>query len=147
MVFSKKVVAVLTLAKRYRFSAAHTLRSPAFSDEENRHVFGKCANATGHGHDYLLEFCLSANVLTDDVVFGHGRLNDLVDRHIRPYFDRSDLNTTFGPQFISSGENLAAAAHRLLAAHLPASVSLVVRLQETEKNSFRFDGPDSSSAS
>ncbi len=136
-----------TLAKQYRFSAAHTLRSPAFTEEENQRVFGKCANATGHGHDYLLDFCLSANALTDDVVFGHGRLDDLIDRHVRPYFDRTDLNTTFGPQFISSGENLAAAAYRLLATHLPDSVTLVVRLQETVKNSFRFDVPAPPSAS
>jgi 6-pyruvoyltetrahydropterin/6-carboxytetrahydropterin synthase len=136
---------MLTVSKRYRFSAAHTLRSPEFSDEENQRVFGKCANATGHGHDYVLEFCLSAAALTDDVVFGHGRLDQLVEAHIKPYFDRTDLNTTFGPQFISSGENLAAAAHQLLAAHLPSSVRLVVRLQETDKNSFRIDGPISGS--
>lgn len=138
---------MFTLAKRYRFSAAHTLRSPAFSDQENQRVFGKCANATGHGHDYVLEFCLSATALTDDVVFGHGQLDALVDAYVRPYFDRADLNATFGPRFISSGENLAVAAQKLLAAHLPDSVGLAVRLQETDKNSFRCDGPVSQSAS
>lgn len=44
-----------TLSRRYRFSASHRLCAPSFSDERNREVFGKCANAFGHGHNYCLE--------------------------------------------------------------------------------------------
>lgn len=131
---------MITLARTYRFAAAHTLRSPHLSAADNARVYGKCAHPAGHGHDYHLEFQLRAPRLTDDVVVGHGWLDQLVARVIAPRFDRRDLNQTFGGDVITTGENLAVAAHRLLAPHLPDGVALTVRLVETEKNSFAFHG-------
>ncbi len=131
---------MFTLAKSYRFAAAHTLRSAHLSEDENRRVYGKCANPSGHGHDYTLEFRLSTDRLANDVVCGRGVLDQLVVDHIAPRFDRTDVSQTLGSGFISSGENLAIAAHRLIASHLPEGVTLEVRLIETEKNSFVFRG-------
>lgn len=131
---------MLTLAKSYRFSAAHTLRSPHLSEAENLTIYGKCANASGHGHDYTLEFRLSVERLNDDVVFGRGRLDELVATEVAPRFDRQDLNRTLGPDFISSGESLAVAAFRLIRPHISDDIRLEVRLIETEKNSFVYSG-------
>jgi 6-pyruvoyltetrahydropterin/6-carboxytetrahydropterin synthase len=131
---------MITVAKSYRFSAAHTLRSPYLGESENQAVYGKCANPSGHGHDYTLEFRLSAERLTDDVVCGRGTLDQLVRRHIAPRFDHKDVNQTLGADFISSGENLAIAAHELILPHMPSGVTLEVRLIETEKNSFVYRG-------
>lgn len=131
---------MFTLAKSYRFSAAHTLKSSHFSDDENSEIYGKCANPSGHGHDYTLEFRLTTERLVDGVVCGRGALDQLIAQHIVPRFDREDVNLTLGPDFISSGENLAVAAHRLIATHLPSGVTLEVRLIETEKNSFVYRG-------
>lgn len=131
---------MFTLAKSYRFAAAHTLRSPHLSDDDNRRIFGKCANPSGHGHDYTLEFRLSAVGLVSDVVCGRGTLDQLVADHIAPRFDRTDVNNTLGADFISSGENLAMAAYQLIAPHLPKGLMLEVRLIETEKNSFVYRG-------
>ncbi|CAI8032396.1 6-pyruvoyl tetrahydrobiopterin synthase [Geodia barretti] len=36
--------------RRVSFCAAHYLRSPQLSDEENKALFGKCFNT--HGHNY-----------------------------------------------------------------------------------------------
>jgi len=36
-----------------RFYAGHKLSSPLFDERQNREVYGKCANPSGHGHDYL----------------------------------------------------------------------------------------------
>lgn len=129
---------MFTLAKSYRFAAAHTLRSPKLSEGENRSVYGKCANPSGHGHDYTLEFRLSIDRLADDVVYGRGILDQLIAEHVAPHVDRTDVNQTLGSGFISSGENLAVWAHRLIAPHLPAGLMLAVRLTETDKNSFVF---------
>lgn len=131
---------MFTLAKSYRFSAAHTLRSSQLSEDENRRIYGKCSNPSGHGHDYTLEFRLSADRLNEDVVCGRGTLDRLIAEHIAPRFDRADVNRTLGHDFISSGENLAVAAHRLIARHIPRELSLEVRLIETEKNSFVYRG-------
>jgi 6-pyruvoyltetrahydropterin/6-carboxytetrahydropterin synthase len=128
------------LAKSYRFAAAHTLRSPQLSEVENQRIYGKCANRSGHGHDYVLEFRLSAGRLDGDVVFGHGALDRLVEEHIAIRFDRRDVNVTFGSEFVSSGENLAIKAFELIAPHLPPDVNLEVRIIETEKNSFVYRG-------
>ena len=48
---SKKTVYI---SRRARFNAAHKLYNPDWSDEKNREVFGKCANANWHGHNYEL---------------------------------------------------------------------------------------------
>ena len=46
---------MIELTRCYRFSAAHILCHRSFTPEENRRVFGKCANPGGHGHNYGLE--------------------------------------------------------------------------------------------
>jgi 6-pyruvoyltetrahydropterin/6-carboxytetrahydropterin synthase len=130
-----------TIAKRYRFSAAHTLRSEALTDEENRSLFGRCANPSGHGHDYMIEVMVTADRLTDDVVFGRGDLDILVDREVAPRFAWKNVNETFGPGFLTSGENLARATWDLLSPHLPPAMRLGIRLVETSKNSFVYRGP------
>lgn len=131
---------MFTLAKRYRFSAEHTLHSKALSEEENLRVYGKCANPTGHGHDYAIEVIVSGGSLTDDVVVGHGLLDDLVKQQLAPRLMYQNLNRTFGESFIPTGENLTAAVWRLLEPHLPQGLSLVVRIVETPKNAFVFCG-------
>jgi len=136
-----------TLAKRFRFPAAHTLHSPSLSEEKNREVYGKCANPTGHGHDYAIEVIVSGRCLNEDVVVGHGWLSDLVGQHLVSKLMFQNLNDAFGEGFIPTGENLAHAVWELLDSHLPAGLSLAVRLVETPKNAFVFRGdreqPDS----
>ncbi len=131
---------MLTIAKSYRFASAHTLRSPHLSDSENLSTYGKCANASGHGHDYTIEVRVSSERLDGDVIFGRGLLDRLVVEQLAPRFDRKNVNETLGDGFISSGENLAVAAHQLIRPHLPEHVSLEIRLVETEKNSFVYRG-------
>jgi 6-pyruvoyltetrahydropterin/6-carboxytetrahydropterin synthase len=131
---------MFTVAKRYRFSAEHTLQSKALSGEENLRVYGKCANPTGHGHDYAIEVLVSGENLIDDVVVGHGLLDDLVKQQLAPRLEYQNLNRTFGESFIPTGENLTAAVWRLLEPHLPQGLSLAVRIVETPKNAFVFRG-------
>ena len=130
-----------SLAKRYRFSAAHTLRSPRLSSEENQRVFGKCAHASGHGHDYVVEIVVSSPALHDDVVWGHGLLDDVMAREVTARLAYSNLNTAFGDEFIPTGENLARMVYDLVVPHLAAPLRLEVRLIETEKNAFLYSGP------
>ena len=41
--------------RRASFCASHRLHNPAWSDEKNAAVFGKCNNRNGHGHNYDIE--------------------------------------------------------------------------------------------
>ena len=46
---------IMRVTRRYRFAASHRLHSTAFSEDENRELYGKCSNPYGHGHDYVLD--------------------------------------------------------------------------------------------
>ena len=129
-----------TIAQRFHFSAAHTLRSSGMSAQGNARVYGKCANPTGHGHDYMIELIVSAPRLIDDVVVRRAWLEDVARQQLAARFMFKNLNKTFGDGFIPTGENLARAAWKLLHPHLPAGLSLTVRVVETPKNAFVFRG-------
>jgi len=45
---------VVTATRVLRFNAAHRIHNPELSDDENRRIFGKCNNPSGHGHNYRL---------------------------------------------------------------------------------------------
>lgn len=131
---------MLTISKSYRFASAHTLKSPYLSDSENLNTYGKCANSSGHGHDYTIEVRVSSAQLDGDVVIGRGQLDRIIAEHVAPKFDRTNVNVTLGTDFISSGENLAAATYLLIRPHLAAHLTLAIRVVETEKNSFVYRG-------
>jgi 6-pyruvoyltetrahydropterin/6-carboxytetrahydropterin synthase len=46
---------MLYFSEKFEFAASHTLWNKKFTDTENDAVFGKCANRTGHGHNYIVE--------------------------------------------------------------------------------------------
>jgi 6-pyruvoyltetrahydropterin/6-carboxytetrahydropterin synthase len=48
---------MLTITKRYAFSAAHRLWNDQFSPEENERIFGMCIRT--HGHNYVLEVTIA----------------------------------------------------------------------------------------
>jgi 6-pyruvoyltetrahydropterin/6-carboxytetrahydropterin synthase len=50
---------MIRVTRKIEFSAAHFYHNPAFSDEENRRIFGKCNNRLGHGHNYVLEVTIA----------------------------------------------------------------------------------------
>ena len=132
---------MIAVSRRYRFPAAHVLRSEAFSDEENTRVYGKCANL--HGHDYGVEVTVEGRV---DPVSGRiidpARLDALVGRHVLDPLAHSDLSRH--PLFagcISTAENVARVIHEQLAGPIARGSSarlLRVRIQETRKNGFEY---------
>ena len=48
------------VGRRESFNAAHQLCDPDLSDDENRRMFGKCANL--HGHNYILEVVVAGEM-------------------------------------------------------------------------------------
>ena len=50
---------MVTITRSFEFAAAHRLHVPELSEEENRRIFGKCGNPSGHGHNYVLEVTVS----------------------------------------------------------------------------------------
>ena len=50
---------MFTFSEKFEFSAMHQLWNERFDEEKNFKLFGKCANAAGHGHNYVLEVSVS----------------------------------------------------------------------------------------
>jgi len=134
---------VIALCRRYQFAAAHVLRQPAWSDAKNERVYGKCANAHGHGHDYGLEVTVTGPVDPETGwIIEPELLDGIVHRRVLERFDHRMLNED--PLFrdaVPTAENIAAAVYGQLVAELagPPEVRLLrVRIVETERNHFDY---------
>jgi 6-pyruvoyltetrahydropterin/6-carboxytetrahydropterin synthase len=108
---------MIFLTRRATFSASHYYWNPAWSDEKNYAVFGRCANRNGHGHNYTLEVTVAGepNPATGFVV-DLKWLKDAIENRILSAWDHRHLNLEV-PEFASAiptTENIAIAAWRRL---------------------------------
>lgn len=125
------------VTRRERFNAGHRLYNPAFSEERNREVFGKCSNPGGHGHNYVLEVTLRGEVDPETgYLYDLGELSSLLTKLVLNDVDHRNLNTDVEwlDGTIPTAENLASAIWDRLDPHLPDGLLHRVRVVETEKN-------------
>jgi 6-pyruvoyltetrahydropterin/6-carboxytetrahydropterin synthase len=131
-----------SLTRRYRFAASHRLHRPNFSESENQRVYGKCSNPYGHGHNYSLEVTVTGAVDPETgMVANLGELDPFVEREVVEAFDHKYLNEEV-PGFseeVPTAENICREIYGRLKT-FPAAHLERVRLEETSKNSFEFDG-------
>lgn len=137
------------LCQRFDFAAAHRLHVQGLSDEENRRLFGKCNNPSGHGHNYQIEPTVEVDLADeagDSRPFGHAQLERLTGRVLIDPFDHTHLNEdteAFGPEGVNpTVENIARVFFELLAPHI-ASASPAARLRsltvwETDRTSATY---------
>lgn len=132
---------MITLTRRYRFPAAHVLRSARLSDAENERIYGKCTNPAGHGHDYGLEVSLAGPLdAQSGAMLSLDRLDAIVQAHVLDRLSHRLLNDD--PWFetrVPTAEHIALAIEGELAPVIAAesSARLVgVRLRETRRNFF-----------
>ena len=138
---------MMTLTRRYRFSASHRLHSAELSEPENARLYGKCNNPFGHGHDYVLEVSVKGP-LDDETgrIVDLETLDGLVRSEILDQFEHKNLNTDV-PAFASAvptTENVILEVRRRLAggwtrAFPGGGPSLAkVRIEETKRNTFEL---------
>ena len=133
---------VVTMTRLYTFSAAHRLYNPQLSDEENRAIYGKCANPYGHGHDYRLEITVRGvpNPITG-MVMNITELDALVQAEVLRHLDHKYLNEETPPfdHIPPTSENLVAFIVERLTPHLQGNARLHrVRLWETPRSYFEW---------
>lgn len=131
-----------TITRRYRFCAAHRLHADDLSPEENRAIFGKCNNANGHGHNYVVFVSVSGEIdpVTHEVLDGQ-RVDGIVERTVVRRFDHRDLNQDTGfSNKTTTGENLVLLIWELLAKEIPVGRLAKVGLIETRDNYFEYTG-------
>jgi len=133
--------------QRYEIAAAHVLSHPSLSEAENRALYGKCANPSGHGHNYGIEITVRGTV--DDrtgLLMEDGLLDRIFDERIRQRFASRLLNDdpAFG-ELVPTAENIAIVFHADLAAEIAkrtAARLVRVRVVETRRNSSSTGAPE-----
>lgn len=125
------------LTRVEHFNAAHKLYNPAWSEEQNNAVFGKCANQNWHGHNYELYVTIKGEPDPGTgFLFDVKTLSTLIKEHILEALDHKNLNmdVPFMKDKMCSTENLAIGIWEQLAPHLPAHVQLhCIKLYETPR--------------
>ncbi len=132
----------MTLTRIYHFSAAHRLESPRLTREENTALYGPCARP--HGHNYYLEVTVGgrAHPVTGMLVDVAG-LDAVVQREVLDRVDHRALESAPGLEgVVTTGEGLARAFWRMLAAALPPGLLRRVAVVETAKNRFEYGGEE-----
>ena len=131
---NEKRVAVF---RKEHFNAAHRLFNPAWNDQQNAEVFGKCSNPHYHGHNYELVVQVTG---TPDPVTGYVLdmkvLSKITNEEVLERFDHKNLNldTEYFRDLNPTAENIAVVIYDLLRARIDTKLDLRVRLYETERN-------------
>lgn len=142
------------LRQRFEFAAAHRLHADALSAEQNRVVFGRCNNPSGHGHNYVVEPCVAVPLggAGDPApAFGLPEIERAVMETVVDRFDHTHLNLDTGEFASSSGlnpsvENIARVCFDLLAPAIHAASGGRASLRhitvwETEKTCCTYPAP------
>ncbi len=138
---------MILLTRRATFSASHYYWNEAWSEEENRKVFGRCANRNGHGHNYTLEVTVAGEPEpTTGFVVDLKWLKDVIERQVLAAWDHRHLNleTREFARTIPTTENIAIAAWNRLdsAIALGGGARLNrVRVYETPEIFAEYRGP------
>lgn len=103
------------------FNAAHRLYNEGWSDAQNMAVFGKCANANWHGHNYELHVTVKGIPNPDTgFVFNAKTLGDLIKNIVIEQVDHRNLNldVPFMKGKFTSAEHVAMAIWDELKPHV-----------------------------
>jgi 6-pyruvoyltetrahydropterin/6-carboxytetrahydropterin synthase len=126
---------MVTVTRRAVFSAAHRYDLPGLTHEENRRLYGPCANPNGHGHDYTCEVTVSGPI--DPVTGMVLNIVDLKQRMQEGIVDPLDgeflcRNHPFMRGRVPTSENLVRAIWNGMEGALPGVRLVRVRLQEND---------------
>ena len=123
--------------RKEHFNAAHRLNNPAWDNQKNAEVFGKCNNPSYHGHNYELIIKLIGEPdLETGYVIDLKVLSDIIQENVLVRFDHKNLNldTVEFKNLNPTAENIARVIYNILREKIEPSLDLQVRLYETERN-------------
>ncbi|MHC4653429.1 MAG: 6-carboxytetrahydropterin synthase, partial [Planctomycetota bacterium] len=131
---------MIYFSEKFEFAATHKLWNDEFSDEHNLEVFGKCANPTGHGHNYVVEVTIKVQEGEDS--FRIGDFERIVDDELVQVVDHKNLNVDVA-EFSKTNptvENLAVFAWGKLAGKFGKAALHCVTVLETDKTYCSYYG-------
>jgi 6-pyruvoyltetrahydropterin/6-carboxytetrahydropterin synthase len=135
---------MIYLTRHEHFNAAHKLYNPDWTEEKNTEVFGKCANANWHGHNYDLIVTIKGEVNPETgFLMDAKKLSGILSTHVCEKLDHRNLNidVDFMKGKLTSTENLVMAIWQQITPHLPQNVQLhCVKLYETPRICVEYFG-------
>jgi 6-pyruvoyltetrahydropterin/6-carboxytetrahydropterin synthase len=135
---------ILYITRKEHFNAAHKLYNAAWTPEQNEEVFGKCANANWHGHNFDLYVTVKGTPNPDTgFIMDLKLLKRIIREEVIDHLDHRNLNedVPFLKGVLPSIEHIAMAIWERVSPRLPSNCSLhKVLLYETEQNFVEFYG-------
>jgi 6-pyruvoyltetrahydropterin/6-carboxytetrahydropterin synthase len=135
---------MIFLTRHEHFNAAHKLYNPNWTEEKNTEVFGKCANANWHGHNYDLIVTIKGEIDKETgFLMDAKKLSEILQTYVCEPLDHRNLNmdVPFMAGVLASTENLAIAIWEQITPHLPTNVKLhCVKLYETPRICVEYFG-------
>lgn len=127
----------VSVYRKEHFNAAHRLHNPAWDEEKNNVVFGKCNNPNYHGHNYELVVKITGEPSADTgFVIDLKYLSDLIKENVLNKLDHQNLNLDID-EFANlnpTTENITILIYNILRSEIDTTLDLQVRLYETPKN-------------
>jgi len=127
-------------SEKFEFAATHKLWNKDFTDEQNRKIFGKCANPTGHGHNYVIEVTTKMPVSCND--FSIGDFEEIIENELISLIDHKNLNLDieYFADVTATVENIAVFAWEKLVEKFPKQLLHCVTVWETDKTNCSYFG-------
>lgn len=136
---------MISVTRKYAFSASHRLHVESYTEEQNDALFGKCNNPFGHGHNYEL-FVTAAGPVDSNTgkALDTRKLDSLVETHVISAFHHKNMNeevaafATCVPTTENVGIEIARRIRESWAEEFPGAWPVLekVRIYETERNIF-----------
>ncbi|MEO6893864.1 MAG: 6-carboxytetrahydropterin synthase [Ginsengibacter sp.] len=127
----------VSVYRKEHFNAAHRLHNPAWDEEKNYKVFGKCNNPNYHGHNYELEVKLTGEPSADTgFVMDLKYLSDVINETVIEKLDHKNLNLDV-PEFANlnpTAENIVIIIYNILRKKIDEKLDMQIRLYETPRN-------------
>ncbi len=123
--------------RKENFNAAHRLHNPAWDEEKNNAVFGKCNNPNYHGHNYdLIVQVIGVPQPDTGYVMDTKLLSDIIKEKIIERYDHKNLNEDCEEfkHTNPTAENIVISVYNLLRPEIDEQLDLKLRLYETERN-------------
>ena len=138
---------MLTLTRRERFNAAHKLYREDWTEEENKEVFGKCANKNWHGHNYELFVTVKGEINPKTgFIIDLKWLSEMLQEKIIEALDHKNLNldVPFLKGKMCRTEVLTVEIWNIIAEDILGQGAELhsLKLMETENNYVEYYGPN-----
>lgn len=136
---------MMYITRRLQFNATHKLWNDHWTAEENKRVFGPCANENWHGHNYTLDITIAGTINPETgYVMDLKEIKEIAEKHVVSKVDHKNLglDVDFMKGLNPTTEILAMKMWEILFPLLKRNNATLyeIQLYETERHWVRYRG-------